>query len=55
MVLSYQSSNIFASPYKKYFFVFEGKILTKIISHDKLLLVYKLTERELHDENKSNY
>ena len=55
MVLSYQSSNIFCKPLQKYFFVFEGKILTKIISHDKLLLVYKLTERELYDENKSNY
>lgn len=55
MVLSYQSSKKKLQALTKIFFVFEGKILTKIISHDKLLLVYKLTERELHDENKSNY
>lgn len=39
----------------KLFFVFGCKILTKTLSRDKLLLVYKLTERELYDENKSNY
>ncbi len=41
---------IFLQALTKIFFVFEVKILTKIISHDKLLLVYKPTERELHDE-----
>ncbi|CAD0175804.1 protein of unknown function [Streptococcus thermophilus] len=39
----------------KLFFVFGCKILTKTLSRVKLLLVYKLTERELYDENKSNY